>query len=211
MSNETLPFHFSPRYFHFVFSFHSEIYNQRPLAPLTANHPTSATNPEHRSAVANNTTSVRRSVSGRSSSVLTSTPEKPNTITITTSATRPAPGKTICDIRVPGRRESAVAATIAATVTNNTLGKTFAPCTESIPLCCAMFSTGPPIRTPARNSRRDTPSLPPPRGPCGPREYLVRCPRTRPHSPLRRSIAVAAQRSLPPPDFPSESKPRVRR
>src|SRR5882724_5655580 len=87
------PSHFSRGYFHFVFSFRSEIYDQLPLAPLTANHTTTATNPEHRSAAANNTTNVRRVASDRFSSVVTSTPEKPKTIT--TSATRLAPGKTM--------------------------------------------------------------------------------------------------------------------
>src|SRR5882762_8392956 len=93
MRREETPFHSSCKYFHFVFSFRVEIHNQRLLPPLTANDPTSATNPEHKSAVANNTTSVHRVVSGRSSSVLSSTPEKPNLITRTTSATPPHPGK----------------------------------------------------------------------------------------------------------------------
>src|SRR6266480_7781012 len=65
------------------------MHTQQLLAPLTANQPTSATNPEQRSAVANKTTSVTRVVSGRFNSVLRSTPERANDITITTNATRP--------------------------------------------------------------------------------------------------------------------------
>src|SRR6202795_4685400 len=151
MSYETPPFHFSPGYFHFVFSFRSEIYNQRPLDPLTANHTTSATNPEPRSAAANNTTNVHRVVSGRFSSVVTSTPEKPKTIPA--SATRSAPGKTIRDIPMPGRRERPAPPRIAAIVTNNPHEKARVSCTESIPLWCFLFSIELPRRTPACNPR----------------------------------------------------------
>src|SRR6202795_4814568 len=147
MSYETPPFHFSPGYFHFVFSFRSEIYDLPPLAPLMANHTTSATNPEHRSAAANNTTNVRRVASGRFSRVVTSTPEKPKTMTA--SATRSAPGKTIGDIPMPGRRERPAPERTAAIVTNNPHEKTLVSCIESIPLCCFLFFIELSRRTPA--------------------------------------------------------------
>src|SRR5260370_5950125 len=140
MGCEAPPFDSSPESFHFVFSFLAEIHNQKLLAPLTANQPTSATNPEHSSAVANNTKSARRIVSGRFNSALTSTPEKPNTMTIATSAMRLAPGKTISDVPNPGRRQSAATATTAATPTNTTLENSLARRTESISLGTFLFS-----------------------------------------------------------------------
>src|SRR6267378_464306 len=157
MRREETPFHSSCKYFHFVLSFRVEIHNQRLLPPLTANDPTSATNPEHKSAVANNTTSVHRVVSGRSSSVLSSTPEKPNLITRTTSATPPHPGKPICGILSPGSRQSAATTTAEATVTNKTLELRLAPCGDSIPVCWVPIFIEPPIRAPAGNSHRDAP------------------------------------------------------
>src|SRR6266446_4285469 len=127
MRHEAPPSHCSCKWSHFDFSFRVEIQNHRLLAPLTANQPTSATNPEHKSAAANKTSAVRRNVSGRLSSVLTSTPEKPNAIMRTTSATRASSGKLIWDISTTGRRLNAHAATIAAAATNKTLQSRLTP------------------------------------------------------------------------------------
>jgi hypothetical protein len=141
---EATPFHSSPKYSHFVFSFRVEIHNQQLLAPLTANHPTNATKPEHKSAVANNTINVRRNVSGRFNSVLTSTPEKPTVMTRTTSATRHAPGELVCDIPTPGTRQSAAATIIAAAMTDRTLESRLAAFRDSIKFRFLAFSMQPP-------------------------------------------------------------------
>jgi hypothetical protein len=144
MRREATPFHSSRKYFHFAFSFRVEIHNQQLLAPLTVNHATSATKPEHKSAVANNTINVRRNVSGRFNSVLTSTPEKPTAMTRTTSATRHAPGKLVCDIPTPGTRQIAAATTIAAAMTDRTLESRLAPFKDSIKFFFLAFSMHPP-------------------------------------------------------------------
>jgi hypothetical protein len=47
------------------------------------------------------TTSVTRVMSGKFNSVLRSTPEKANDITITTNATRSGAGKTVCGAPSP--------------------------------------------------------------------------------------------------------------
>src|SRR5882762_9415229 len=140
---------FLPDTFILYFPFALRFYDQPPFAPLTANHTTSATNPEQRSADANNTTNVRRVASDRFSSVVTSTPEKPKTMTA--SATRSAPGKTMRHVPMPGRRERPAPARIAAIVTNNPHEKPLVSCTEPIPLWCFLFSIGLPTRTPACN------------------------------------------------------------
>src|SRR6266576_262665 len=116
------------------------MHTQQLLAPLTANQPTSATNPEQRSAVANKTTSVTRVVSGKFNSVLRSTPAKANDITITTNATRSGAGKTVCGAPSAGRRLTAAAATIAATQQRTRTKKRPAPLGETIPLRCAELS-----------------------------------------------------------------------
>jgi hypothetical protein len=141
---EATPSHSSRKYFHFVFSFRVEIHNQQLLAPLTANHPTSATKPEYKSAVANNTINGRRNVSGRFNIVLTSTPEKPTVMMRTSSPTWHAPGKLVCDIPTPGTRQSAAATTIAAAMTDKTLESRLAPCRDSIEFSCLAFSMQPP-------------------------------------------------------------------
>src|SRR6266852_4353346 len=144
MRHDAPPSHCSCKWSHFDFSFRVEIQNHRLLAPPTANQPTSTTNPEHKSAVANNTAAVRFSVPGRFNNVLTSTLEKPNAVTRTTSATRTSSGKLVCDIRTTGRRLNAPAATIAAAATNKTLQSGLAPCRDSIPAGCVLFSMEPP-------------------------------------------------------------------
>src|SRR6266550_6975549 len=133
------------------------IHTELLLAPLTANQPTSATNPEQRSAVANKTTSVTRVVSGTFNSVLRSAPEKANDITITTNATRPDAGQTVWGAPSPGRRLTAAAATNAATATKKPQEKRLVQLGEFIPLRCAELSIRPSISTRSRNFRRDIP------------------------------------------------------